>query len=76
MNHPCRKTKLHSKRQALVVRPCVFSLVKETFTKSNIELRVRLMCMMQSELRQAYFSTLQLCAMALRNNASCLLGYH
>ena len=34
--------------------------------KSNIELRFRLMCMMQGVLRQAYFSTLQLCAMARR----------
>ena len=35
---------------------------------------VRLMCMMQGDLRQAYFSTLQFCAMARRRNiASCLL---
>ena len=53
-------------------RACV--PVKGEITKSNIKLRVRLMCMMQGDLRQAYFSTLQLCAMARRRNiASCLL---
>jgi len=53
---------------------CLFIKCLTQITKSNIELRVRLMCMMQGDLRQAYISTLQLCAMARRRNiASCLL---
>ena len=62
---------------SLPIASCVFSLVKETFTKSNIELRVRLMCMMQGELTGIFLdSAIVRDGPSRRNNAACFLGYH